>query len=420
MAGPGDRRAVHPAVPAVLGHRGQLADKYDKARADPLRQDARDRDHGARGGRASVRADVPLLLGCVFLMGLHSTLFGPVKYAYLPQHLSERELTGGNGMVEMGTFVAILLGNVAGGLLVALPRGRRARLRGGLRRAGAGRPACCAAHSAQPGDRSRPAHQLEPVHRDLAQPAARARQPVVFRSLLGISWMWFFGAVFLASSRVREGRAARRRACRLAAAGGVLGRHRHRLAAVRGAVRRQVEIGLVPLGAIGMSVFAIDLYFASRGLPPAAPHRLGAVRRAAGALARDGRPGAAVAVRRPLQRADVCADPDALPAHPPRPHHRGQQHPQRAVHDRQRADRRRAAGAPAVSIPQVFLSSALLNAVVALYIFLLVPEYLLRFVAFVLTRWSTASGCAGDAAHSRRRAGDAGVQPRELRRRRCC
>jgi MFS family permease len=58
---------------------------------------------------------VPALLACVFLLGLHSTLFGPVKFAYLPQHLSERELTGGNGMVEMGTFVAILLGNVVGG-----------------------------------------------------------------------------------------------------------------------------------------------------------------------------------------------------------------------------------------------------------------------------------------------------------------
>jgi MFS family permease len=54
-------------------------------------------------------------------MGCTRTLFGPVKFAYLPQHLSERELTGGNGMVEMGTFVAILLGNVAGGLLIALP-----------------------------------------------------------------------------------------------------------------------------------------------------------------------------------------------------------------------------------------------------------------------------------------------------------
>jgi MFS family permease len=77
-----------------------------------------------------------VLLGCVFLMGLHSTLFGPVKFAYLPQHLSERELTGGNGMVEMGTFVAILLGNVAG-----RPAHRHAR--GGRHLRGL-RPACLA------------------------------------------------------------------------------------------------------------------------------------------------------------------------------------------------------------------------------------------------------------------------------------
>ena len=64
---------------------------------------------------------VSLLFAGVFLMGLHSTLFGPVKYAYLPQHLREEELTGGNGMVEMGTFVAILVGTIVGGALVALP-----------------------------------------------------------------------------------------------------------------------------------------------------------------------------------------------------------------------------------------------------------------------------------------------------------
>jgi len=54
---------------------------------------------------------VEVLLACTFLMGLHSTVFGPVKFAYLPQVLDERELTGGNGLVETGTFVAILLGN---------------------------------------------------------------------------------------------------------------------------------------------------------------------------------------------------------------------------------------------------------------------------------------------------------------------
>ena len=151
--------------------------------------------------------------------------------------------------------------------------------------------------------------------------------------------------------------------------------------------RRHVEIGLVPLGAIGMSVFAIDLYFASRGLPPSAgytPRRASSPQHAA--LARDGRPGPAVAVRRPLQRADVRADPAALGAEPPGADHRRQQHPERAVHDRQLGRSSARCCSAGLTIPQVFLVIGLLNAVVAFYIFMLVPEYLLRFVAFVTAR----------------------------------
>jgi predicted MFS family arabinose efflux permease len=99
---------------------GQLTDKFDKTAMIRLVKwlEVAIMTIAALG---FITTHVSLLLGCVFMMGLHSTLFGPVKYAYLPQHLSERELTGGNGMVEMGTFVAILLGNVAGGVLIAMP-----------------------------------------------------------------------------------------------------------------------------------------------------------------------------------------------------------------------------------------------------------------------------------------------------------
>ena len=99
---------------------GQLADKHDKAR---LMQLVKSLEIAIMviAAWGFWTTNVPALLACVFLMGLHSTLFGPVKFAYLPQHLAPQELTGGNGMVEMGTFVAILLGNVAGGLLIALP-----------------------------------------------------------------------------------------------------------------------------------------------------------------------------------------------------------------------------------------------------------------------------------------------------------
>ncbi|MFM7506952.1 MAG: MFS transporter, partial [Rubrivivax sp.] len=99
---------------------GQLADKWPKERLIRFTKDL-EIAVMALGAVGFLLPNVPLLLLALFLMGLQSTVFGPVKFAYLPQHLSERELTGGNGMVEMGTFVAILLGNVAGGLLIALP-----------------------------------------------------------------------------------------------------------------------------------------------------------------------------------------------------------------------------------------------------------------------------------------------------------
>ena len=103
---------------------GQLADKYDKAALIRFVKNLEIAIMLAIARWASSGKIVALLFAGVFLMGLHSTLFGPVKYAYLPQHLHERELTGGNGMVEMGTFVAILLGNVVGGVLIGVARRR--------------------------------------------------------------------------------------------------------------------------------------------------------------------------------------------------------------------------------------------------------------------------------------------------------
>ncbi|HLW13678.1 MAG TPA: MFS transporter, partial [Casimicrobiaceae bacterium] len=98
---------------------GQLADKYEKSRLIRLIKlfEIAIMAIGLAGFLAS---SVPLLFGALALLGIHSTLFGPVKYAILPQHLAEDELVGGNGLVEMGTFVAILLGTIGGGLVVAI------------------------------------------------------------------------------------------------------------------------------------------------------------------------------------------------------------------------------------------------------------------------------------------------------------
>jgi hypothetical protein len=117
-AGQPRRRGVHRSVRAVLGDVGQLADKFEKSRL--IRYIKVSRSRSWQWALRVLVADLTLLFVALALMGVHSTLFGPVKYAILPQQLKTEELVGGNGLVEMGTFVAILIGTIAGGLLVAV------------------------------------------------------------------------------------------------------------------------------------------------------------------------------------------------------------------------------------------------------------------------------------------------------------
>ena len=95
---------------------GQLADKYEKATLTRLVKifEIVVMIIGALG---FYFLNLTLLLTALFMMGMHSTLFGPVKYAYLPQHLKKEELVGGNGLIDAGTFIAILLGNNSQGSL---------------------------------------------------------------------------------------------------------------------------------------------------------------------------------------------------------------------------------------------------------------------------------------------------------------
>ena len=175
---------------------GQLADKFDKTRVIRFVKSLEIAIMAFAGWGFWVQS-VPALLGCVFLMGLHSTLFGPVKFAYLPQHLSERELTGGNGMTEMGTFVAILLGNVIGGLLISVPGvGGQYVAFACVAVALLGR-ATAQFVPASPASDPALVINWNPVSETWRNLRLAHRDLVVFRSLMGISWMWFFGAAFL-------------------------------------------------------------------------------------------------------------------------------------------------------------------------------------------------------------------------------
>lgn len=364
---------------------GQLADKYPK---QVLIRAIKNLEIGIMvlAGWGFVQQNVPLLLACVFLMGVHSTLFGPVKFAYLPQHLSERELTGGNGMVEMGTFVAILLGNLAGGLLIALP---------GVGPGYVG-VACVAlallgrllaeAVPVSPATDPGLVINWNPLAETWRNLKLARGNVVVFRSLLGISWMWFFGAVFLSQfpSFAREVLHGDEQVASLLLVVFSIGIGAGALLC-EVLSRRHVEIGLVPLGALGMTLFSVDLYFASRDLL-AAP--------AAHTLATFMTEAAHWRVLVDLGLLSLFAGIYSVPMYA-------------LIQIRSQATHRARiiaannilnalfmivsavlAGvllAAGLSISELFLCVGLLNAVVAFYIFLLVPEYLLRFVAWVLT-----------------------------------
>ncbi|WP_284616155.1 MFS transporter [Aquabacterium humicola] len=364
---------------------GQLTDKYDKTAVIRF---VKNLEVGIMllAALGFMTRNVPVLLACVFLMGLHSTLFGPVKFAYLPQHLNERELTGGNGMVEMGTFVAILLGNVAGGLLVALP-GIGGNLVA-IACVGAAVLGRLTAQYVPPTPATDPGLQINwnPVTETIRNLKLAHGNIVVFRSLLGISWMWFFGAVFLSSfpsfaKNVLHGDEQVASLLLVVFSIGIgVG---SLLCEVLS--KRHVEIGLVPAGAIGMSVFAIDLYFASRGLPSVPTQGLATF------LAQ----GAHWRVMTDLALLSLFAGLYSVPMYALIQLRSAPSHRARIIAANNILNAlfmivsALAAGAllgAGFTIPEVFLFTAIANAVVAAYIFLLVPEYLLRFIAFITTR----------------------------------
>jgi 1-acyl-sn-glycerol-3-phosphate acyltransferase len=219
---------------------------------------------------------------------------------------------------------------------------------------------------------------------------------VVFRSLLGISWMWFFGAVFLAQfpSFAKEVLHGDEHVASLLLVIFSIGIGIGSLLCEVFS-RRHVEIGLVPLGAIGMSVFAIDLYFAARALPASGPmgvgvffaqHRHWRVMLDLGLLALSAGiysvPMYALIQMRslPTHRARIIAANNILNA-------------LFMIASSVLAGALLSAG---LSIPQVFLATGIANAVVALYVFLLVPEYLLRFAAWVATHFIYRFKVRGD------------------------
>jgi MFS family permease len=174
---------------------GQVADKFDKAVLIRIIK-AVELGIMVLAGIGLYQRSLALLLGALFLLGVHSTFFGPVKYAILPQALKPHELVGGNGLVEMGTFAAILAGTIVAGILVTLADGAFWVTALILLVAVLGLAASFGVPRAIPADAGlrfnwnafgETWNNLKFAHGNRT----------VFLSLLGISWFWFYGALFL-------------------------------------------------------------------------------------------------------------------------------------------------------------------------------------------------------------------------------
>ncbi|UCV28925.1 MFS transporter [Ferribacterium limneticum] len=364
---------------------GQLADKYDKAMLARLVKVLEMVIMGVAAAGFFLHS-LPVLMAALFMLGCHSTLFGPVKYAIIPQHLHEEELVGGNALIEAGTFVAILIGTLAGGLLAGSVEHPAWIAVGGFVVAFAG-------YLTSRGIPAAPAPapalkvNLNPLSETWRNIAFARQNRTVFLSILGISWFWLYGALFLAQfpayAKFVLGGGESSVTLLLAVFTVGIGIGSMLCERMSG---KHVEIGLVPFGSIGLTLFGLDLYFASPvGLAGTTPHELlallsiPAIWRVLFDLMMLGVFGgffivplyALVQLRSsPECRARIIAANNIL----------------NALFMVVGALGAAAALGEGLSMPALFGIAALLNAAVAIYIYGLVPEFLLRFVAWLLVK----------------------------------
>jgi len=362
---------------------GQLADKYEKSRLISVTV-AIELVVMMLGAAGFFMHDLKLLLAALFLGGVQSALFGPVKYAILPQQLRESELIGGNGLVEMGTSVAILVGMVLGGWMVS--------------RAGWGIAAVALttmALSALGLLLSRyipPAPAADPdlrINWNIVTETWRNFQfmrgnRTVLLSILGISWFWFFGAMFITQfpNLSKNILAGDEHVVTLLLVVFSIGIGVGSLLCER-LSGHKIEIGLVPFGSIGMTLFTVDLYFVLAAHIQDAPGTLGQFVREFGHWR----------ILADLLLIGMFGSFYIVPLYALVQSRSEASHRSRIIAGNNILNALFIVAASAIAIalfkagftiPQLFLVTAALNAAVAIYIYTLVPEFLMRFIVWLL------------------------------------
>jgi len=213
-------------------------------------------------------SQLPVLLVALFAMGTHSALFGPVKYSLLPQALNPRELLGGNGLVEMGTFLAILGGTITAGMLMAQQVYAPGVAVAIVIVAALGYVASRAIPAAPASAPGMAISWNVPVQTWRTLRLGLGQTPAVSRSLLGNSWFWFVGAIYLtqiptyAKAWLHGDETAVTLVLTVFSVGIALGSMLcERLSG------RQLEIGLVPFGSFGLTLFGLLWWWHSGNVP---------------------------------------------------------------------------------------------------------------------------------------------------------
>lgn len=328
--------------------------------------------------------NIPLLLFALFLTGTQSSLFGPIKYSIIPQHLKKDELVGGNALVETATFGAILLGTMLGGILIGLSSGAKLLI------------PCAILTLAILGFLSSRKIPLAPavdptlklkwnaLSETFNNLTSLRENRTVFNSVLGVSWFWFLGSTYITQlpNFTRLSLSANEQVVTFFLALFCIGIGIGSLTCER-LSNRTIELGLVPIGSIGLTIFGADLFFATTTYTSSELIGLKEfiVNKTNWRLTFD------------IFLLGVFAGIYIVPLYA-------------LIQARSNPKRRSriiagnnilnalfiiVAGIYAItltklglSIPQLFLIAAILNAVVAIYIYTLIPEFFMRFVVWIL------------------------------------
>lgn len=241
---------------------GQIADKYNRAKITQIIKFF-EIIIMLLASLGFITQNIPYLIAVLFACGVHSTFFGPIKYALLPQHLYPDELLKGNGYIEAGTFIAILIGTISGGVFIIQKNGSYIVSIALLSIAVLGYIASTYIPNAKgpvPGLKIN-FNILQETYKIIVN---SSKQPRVFSAILCISWFWFIGATFLTQlpTMVKHHLHAESTIVSLFLTIFSVGIAIGSLICNK-ILNNIIKPGIVPIAAIGMTLLITDLFFAS-------------------------------------------------------------------------------------------------------------------------------------------------------------